>query len=169
MTEQLGGFLRKCRGALGISVTWAVAWAAILTGMFAIVGLLFPDSADPGESPLRAAWIGAVFGAVSGAAFAVLLSLVDGRRTIRDLSIIRAALWGGLGTAAFPLLTPVNDRLLFILCPIGAAVAAASVAVAKKGELLTESPQSRLSQNDGLERSPRELRDPTSPQNSPHP
>ena len=88
---------------------------------------------------------GAIFGFVSGVGFGVLLSLAEGRKAIRDLSLRRAALWGMLGTAVFPLLTPVDNGMLFIVCPIGAGLAAASVAVAKRAELGAHPPQRKLS------------------------
>ena len=140
----MGAFLRKCRGVLGIGVTWGAVWAAIFAALAVIIGLVDPDSIDPGEGPIRVAGIGAVFGFVSGAGFGVLLSLAEGGKAIRDLSVGRAALWGMLGTAAFPLLTPVNNSMLLFVCPIGAALAAASVAVAKKAELRASPDQPKL-------------------------
>ena len=140
----MGAFLKRCRGALGIGVTWGAAWAAIFAAVALIIGLVDPDSIDPGEGPIRVAGIGAVFGLVSGAGFGVLLSVAEGRKAIRDLSLSRAALWGALGTAAFPLLTPVDNSMLLIVCPIGAALAAASVAVAKRAELGASPEQPKL-------------------------
>lgn len=140
----MGAFLRKCRGALGIAVTWGTAWAAIFAALGLTIGLLDPHSVDPGEGPFRVAWIGAVYGVVSGAAFAVLFALAEGRKAIRDLSLRRAALWGMLGTAAFPLLTSVDNSVLLIVCPVGAVLAAASVAVAKKAELVASPEQPKL-------------------------
>ena len=127
-------FLRKCRGALGLGLMWSVAWLAIFALLGVIIGVADPDSIDPGEEPRRVAWIGAVFGFISGTAFGALLSIAEGRRMLRGLSVWRAALWGALGTAAFPLLTAVDNSLVFFVCPIGAALAAASVAVAKKAD-----------------------------------
>lgn len=126
--------LRKCRGALVMGAIWSAVWAAIFGALFLVIGLLDPDSIDPGEGPLRAVWIGAVFGLVSGTAFGVVLSLAEGRKGIRGLSIWRAALWGAVGTAAFPLLTAVDNRMVYLVCPIGAALAATWVALAKKAE-----------------------------------
>jgi hypothetical protein len=128
-------FLRKCRGALGLSLLSAAAWAIIFALISVVIGVFDPDSIDAGEGPLHVAPIGAVYGFISGAVFALLLALGEGRRTLRDLSTKRAALWGMLGTAAYPLLTRVDDMAVLILGPIGAALAAVSVAVAKKAEL----------------------------------
>lgn len=138
-------FLRRCRGALGFGVTWGVAWAAIFGALGLIIGVVDPDSIDPGEEPIRIAWIGALLGFVSGGAFAVLLSLADGRKTIRRLSLSRAALWGALGSAVFPLLTPANNSMLLFICPIGAALAAGSVAIARRAELRASTELPKLS------------------------
>ena len=140
----MGTLLRRCRGALGIGALWGAAWAAIFAAVVLIVGVFDPDSIDRGEGPIEAARIGGVVGFVSGAVFAMLLSLADGRKTIRDLSVGRAALWGMLGAAAIPLLTPANDDLVLVLCPIGAALAAASVAAAKRAELHAPPEQQKL-------------------------
>jgi hypothetical protein len=140
----MNAFLRKVRGALGIAVTWGTVWAAIFAALGLTIGLIDPDSIDPGEGPVRVAWIGAIYGVVSGAVFAVLLALAEGRKSIRDLSLGRAALWGMLGTAAFPLLTPVDNSMLLIVCPVGAALAAASIAVAKRAELTAFPEQPKL-------------------------
>ena len=128
-------FLRKVRGALGIGATWAVAWAAIFAGLAFVIGIFDPDSIDPGETPLRVGAIGGLFGFISGVAFGATLALADGRKALSKLSVGRAALWGALGTALFPLLTTVSNSMLILVCPIGAALAAGSVAIAKRAEL----------------------------------
>ena len=43
-----------------------------------------------------------LYGLVSGFGFGGLLSLREGRKTILDLSLRRAAIWGVLGAAAVP-------------------------------------------------------------------
>jgi hypothetical protein len=128
-------FLRKCRGTLGMGAIWSVAWAGIFAAIWVVVGIVDPDSIDPGEGPLGVARIGAIFGFVSGIAFGVTLAMADGRKVLRSLSVGRAALWGAIGTAAFPLLTAVNNSMLIFVCPIGAALAAGSVAIAKRAQL----------------------------------
>jgi len=127
--------MRKLRGILGFGATWSMAWGAVFAAIGVIVGLFDPDSIDPGEGPLGVGLIGAMFGLVSGATFAVVLSLAERRRVLRDLSMWRAAVWGILGTALFPLVTPVHNSMLIFLCPIGAALAAGSVVLAKRAEL----------------------------------
>jgi hypothetical protein len=128
-------FLRKIRGALGIGVTWAVAWAAIFAALSIVVGIFDPASIDAGEGPLSLGVIGGIFGFISGVAFGATLAVADGRKVLRNLSVGRAALWGAVGTALFPLLTTVNNSMLIIVCPVGALLAAGSVAIAKRAEL----------------------------------
>jgi hypothetical protein len=126
-------FLRKCRGILGVAITWGAVWAAVFAVIAFVIGIIDPDSIDPGEGPLPVSGFGAVFGAVSGIVFGVLLALAERRKTLKDLSLIRAALWGAVATAVYPLLTPGDNGVLVVACPIGAALAAGLVAVAKKG------------------------------------
>jgi hypothetical protein len=127
-------FLRKCRGVLGMGAVFAAAWAVILTGIAMVIGVFDPDSIDPGEGPGRIAAIGAMVGFITGAGFGALLALAERRRSLRDLSIWRSALWGAVAPAAWALLTTVNDSMMILLCPVGAALAAGSVALAKRAE-----------------------------------
>ena len=124
-------FLRKLRGALGIAATWGVSWAAIGAALSIIVGIVDPPSIDAGEGPLRIGAIFAAVGAISGFAFGLVMSFAERRRS-SELSIGRAALWGALGAAALPLLTTMNNSILIFVGPLGAAFAAASVALARR-------------------------------------
>ena len=126
-------FLRICRAILGVAFTWGTVWGAVFALIALAVGVIDPDSIDPGETPLRIAGLGAVFGAVSGIVFGVLLSVAERRKTLRELSLVRVALWGAVAAAVFPLVTPLDNRMLIIVCPIGAALAVGLVALAKKG------------------------------------
>lgn len=135
---------RKLRGVMGIGLTWGLVWAAIgaLTGL--VMRLTIPGSVDPGENELVA---GAIFGAVgflSGAGFGILLSFAESRRTILDLSLPRVAMWGVLGSAALPLLTTMQDGLALIFCPLGAACASATVAIARRAALRDAAPPTLL-------------------------
>ena len=53
-------FLRRCRGALGLSIVWGTVWAAIFAALTVVIGIVDPDSIDPGETVVRIAWIGGV-------------------------------------------------------------------------------------------------------------
>ena len=128
-------FLRWCRGALAMGILWGAAWGGIFGALVIVIGLVDPAQIGPGEGFLTAAGYGALFGFVSGIVFALLLTLAEQRKAVPGLSLTRAALWGILGTAAYPLLTPVHDSMVLILCPIGAGLAAGSIALAKRARL----------------------------------
>lgn len=139
------GWMRRVRGALGIAATWGAVFAVVLGGLAVVAGIFDPDSIDPGETIGRFAGIGMFFGAVSGLVFSTLLAVSENRKRLRRLSTGRAAMWGAVGTAAIPLLTGVADSMVILVCPIGAALAATSVAIARRGELdaAPEPPQLR--------------------------
>jgi hypothetical protein len=122
--------LRKPRGVMGIGLIWGMAWAAIGAVLSTVVGVVDPDSIDPGEGPVRVGAILGMVGLVSGVAFGALMAIAESGRAILSISLRRAAMWGVLSSAAFPLLTQRQDQVL-TLCHIGAAVALASVAIAR--------------------------------------
>jgi hypothetical protein len=123
------------RGALGIGLTWGIRWGALTVVMGLIIGVVDPDSIDPGEGPLVAGRIIGFVGFLSGFTFALLLSFAEQwRKTILDLSLIRVVLWGAVGAAAPLLLTGMPDGMVVITSPLGAAFASASVAIAPRAE-----------------------------------
>jgi hypothetical protein len=128
-------FLRKLRGAIGVGVTWAVLWALIALVIGLVIGVLDPDSIDPGESPpAMAAIVGAV-GFICGLLFSAILALAEDRKTLRDLSPLRAALWGAIGSAALPLLTGMQDSVALNTVPLGVLFASGSVMIARRSAL----------------------------------
>ena len=135
---------RKLRGAVGIGLTWGILWAVIGYSVSLVIGFFDPDSIDPGESPMFLGAILGVVGFVSGVAFGAVLSLIERKKTILDLSLSRVAIWGIIGSAALPLLTSMNNSLILFTCPLGAVFAAASVAIGRKGELYTPVAQKRV-------------------------
>jgi hypothetical protein len=126
---------RKLRGMLGVGITWAVGWAIIMFILGTIIGIVDPDSIDPGEEPWRLALMVSTVGFISGSAFALILSSAERRKSVKDLSTWRAALWGALGGAALPLLTTMNDSVLVNTIPLGAIFAASTVAIARRAAL----------------------------------
>lgn len=83
-------WLRRLRGALGMGLTWAVAWAPI--------GVLFGIIVDP-TGAMDEPWIavGALPGFLGGMVFSAALGLAEGRRRFDELSLSRFAAWGGVG------------------------------------------------------------------------
>ena len=126
---------RKLRGMLGTGITWGVGWAMVMFIIGSITGVVDPDSIDPGEEPWRIAGIVGAVGFLSGIAYAGLFSWLENRKSLRDLSISRAAVWGAIGGAVLPLLTTMNDAVLLSTMPLGAIFAASTVAIARRAAL----------------------------------
>jgi hypothetical protein len=126
--------LRKLRGMVGVAATWGLAWGAIFATIGLVIWVFDPDSIGPGDDPLLVVRIGATYGLITGASFGVLLGLAERNRSIADLSLARVALWGAVAASVFPLVSPANNAMLVFLCPIGAGLAAGSIALAKRAE-----------------------------------
>ena len=107
-------WLVRLRGALGIGTVWGALGATIAT----LVGL---GGVALGQLPLSAVLeiaLGAGgLGLLLGSGFGVALTLVEGNRRLDELTVGRAALWGGLVGAV----APVGILLLAIAPTIGFA------------------------------------------------
>lgn len=120
-----------------------------------IIGIVDPDSIDAGEEPWRLASLVGTVGFISGSVFALIFSSAERRKSIKQLSVLRAALWGALGGAALPLLTTMNDSVLFNTVPLGAIIAASTVAIARRAALReAEAVEALPSEIDSLRRLP---------------
>lgn len=122
-------YVRKLRGVTGISLIWAPVYAAMFTSLMGIVAIFIPIRGDVG--PLGMLAIIAQVGFISGSLFGVLFSFAENGKAIRHLSLGRAALWGVLSSAVFPILTGRADQV-FWTCPFGAVAALTLVALARK-------------------------------------
>jgi hypothetical protein len=127
--------LRRLRGALGIGLTWGVSWAALGALLGVIVGIVRPSEIDPGEGPATIARVLGLVGLISGVGFAALLSLAERRKSLGELSLVRAALWGFLGAAAIPALTGADATMGLISGSLGALFATGSIATARRRQL----------------------------------
>lgn len=125
-------WLRRARGAIGMGVTWAVAWSAVGT----LPRWVFRINADA-PFPL----IFGVFGFVAGATFFGLLVLTQRRRSFDELSLPRFAAWGAAGgvllSAVVARATSLGGGELLAFIPtLGlacAVCAAGSLALARRG------------------------------------
>ena len=81
--------LRGVRGAVGMGLTWAVAWASVGFVPRWVLGI------NNGDLPYPILFFG--LGFISGVTFSVVLMLTEGRRRLDQLSVPRVALWGALG------------------------------------------------------------------------
>lgn len=100
-------WLRRLRGAVGMGITWAVAWAGfgLLIGLGLVVGLPLGWFVEVFDAPLPAL---AIPGFFSGAAFSLVLGVAARRRRFDQLSL---PLFAGLGALG---------GLLLALLPAGA-------------------------------------------------
>ena len=125
---------RRIRGVLGTALTWAAGWAG--------VGALF--WVIDGGSILAGAVTVGIAGFATGAAFAVVLAIAEGRRTLDELALRRVAIWGGVGglivggltlAAVFAGGTPLPWSTwmgqLIRVASLGAGSAAGNVALAR--------------------------------------
>src|SRR5688500_5420229 len=94
----MGKWLRSIRGAVGMGLTSAIAWAiaGVLIGVSSRLLPFLPwDSFFAVfDAPLPALAIPGFFG---GALFSVVLGIAARRRRFDELSVPRFALWGALG------------------------------------------------------------------------
>jgi hypothetical protein len=133
-------WLRRIRGALGMGLTWALVWAPVAV----LLGILV----DP-DGSMDEMWVavGAYPGFLGGVVFSIVLAIAARRRGLAELSIARAALWGGfagllVGTLPFTLGTPTSEVPLWLLAGVvigsitllSAVSAAGSLALAKRAE-----------------------------------
>jgi hypothetical protein len=84
----MGNLLRRVRGAIGMGVTWAVAWG--------VAGIV-PAAATGFEADAPFSLIFGVLGFVAGVIFSAVLALTEGRRSFEQLSLKRFAGWGAAG------------------------------------------------------------------------
>lgn len=131
-------WLRRLRGAVGMGLTWAVAWF----GLGAVFGLAAFDLT--GAAFLYNALASAAAGVIGGTSFSVVLAIAEGRRRFDQMSVPRFALWGavggclvaGLQLGAFALLGSGPGPLVFLGIQglIGAGSAAGSLILARASD-----------------------------------
>ena len=143
----MSGLARKLRGLLGVGLTWGALWSVIGAGVGAALGVLAPDLWGWSARVLEWTVGMGLYGLVSGFGFGSLLSLREGRRSVFDVPLRRAAIWGVAGAAAVPLLfgalgmfepgttTLEILRAILVTGVLGGTFAPAAIAVARRAEL----------------------------------
>ena len=146
---------RRLRAAFSIAVLWALVWVPVGLALAFFAAASPPRPSDLISRPVAvpqflAVWT--LWGAFSGATFALVLAVAERRRTIGSLSLSRTALWGGLGAAALPILlvavdvvrTPAGLRgygwtfpglILVVSALLGACCAGATLLLARRGSV----------------------------------
>ena len=84
-------WLRRIRGAIGMGLTWALAWFGV--GMIVLL-VLFVSGSQGADVPFPLYW--GSLGFLSGVTFSAILGTVEGRRRLEQMSISRFAGWGAL-------------------------------------------------------------------------
>lgn len=147
-------WLRRIRGAIGMGITWGVAWAVtgLGIGVASLVTPFLPWDVffRYFDAPLPAL---AVPGFIGGLFYSVVLGIAGRNRRFDELSLPRTAFWGALGgllLALFPgfmvlvglaSLGRPDASLLFLTAVfgvpfmvLGAASATGSLMIARKAE-----------------------------------
>lgn len=122
-------WLRRVRGAIGMGLTWAMAWFAAGMILLVIVGLGAADVPFP--------LFFALLGFLAGVMFSAILGIVERGRSFDQMSLPRFAAWGAAGglllsgiMSAF-----IGGGAFLVLGPVfalsGAACASGSLALAR--------------------------------------
>ena len=126
--------LKRIRGALGMGLIWAVAWAPVAL----IIGLIV----DP-DGSMDEMWpaIGAYPGFLGGVLFAVILGIVARRRRFDELSVGRFAAWGAaagllVGSLPFLLAGPAGEGPALLVAGGVVGVVTAMSALSAAGSLV---------------------------------
>ena len=125
-------WLRRIRGAIGMGLTWAIAWFGAGMILLLVVGF----GADV-PFPL----FFALLGFLAGVTFSGVLGIVEGRRRFDQMSLPRFAGWGAIGglllSGIFSWAAGLAGEFL-VLGPVfalaGAGSAAGTLALARKAE-----------------------------------
>jgi hypothetical protein len=103
--------LRRVRAVLITALVWALLWIPVgaLAGFIQyqrgdVFVIIPPQPEFLWETISSVALEWALFGALNGGFFAVLLVLAERGRTVATLSSARVALWGAVGTLVLPTL-----------------------------------------------------------------
>lgn len=126
-------WLRRIRGAIGMGLTWAMAWFVAGIILLLVVGFGAADVAFP--------LLFALLGFLAGVTFSGVLAIVERRRRFDQMSLPRFAAWGGVGgfllSGIFAWAAGLGGEFLVlgpVLALAGAGSAAGSLALARMAE-----------------------------------
>lgn len=151
-------WLRRIRGAIGMGITWAIAWSA--AGM--VPRWLFGFNADV-PFPL----VFAVLGFIGGVTFSAVLTLFERRRGLDQMTLPRFAAWGAasgvLLSAIFTRMASLGAGDVLVIAPMFAVAcavcASGSLALAKRAEMRELPPgRGNIGEADPIEREKQKVR-----------
>lgn len=116
--------LQRIRGAIGIGLSWAAAWAPVgaITGWATATLLGLPQ----GEVAANYTLMFGILGLIGGTIFSTVLSLAEGRRSFGELSLPRFVAWGSMGGLLLGTLAVSAGLLGAGFTTLGAVMAGAS-------------------------------------------
>ena len=132
-------FLKRLRGIIGTGLTWAVGWMGLIgLVVFPVLALLGnPIFSDFGLY-LKNVFIVGQLGFIAGGSFGLVLTALERRKKLENLSFTRIALWGGIGGLVLVAIGGPSGGIWFlgpILCTLmGIGSATGTVALAKRAE-----------------------------------
>lgn len=124
---------------LGIGLVFGCLWLASGLLFGSVVGIVDPDSIDPGDLQGMVLIFGSM-GLLSGVLFAVLTALVERGTPPAGLSLLRTLLWGTLATAIVQLAylnhgdagLSANIQLALVLAVFGGVMAGTWLLIARR-------------------------------------
>jgi hypothetical protein len=126
-------WLRRIRGAIGMGLTWAVAWFGAGLILLLVVGVGAADVPFP--------LFFALLGFLAGVTFSGVLGIVEGRGRFDQMSLPRFAAWGAISGLLLSGIVAWAAGLggeFLVLGPVfalsGAGCAAGSLALARMAE-----------------------------------
>ena len=130
----MGKWTRRIRGALGMGITWGIAWGAV----GGVPRWIFGVNTD---APLGLVF--GVLGFIAGVIFSGVLMLTERRRPFDQLSIPRFAAWGAVGglvlSGIFTRVASLGRADVLAIVPtfaIASAICASgSLALARRAEM----------------------------------
>ncbi len=130
-------WLKRIRGALGMGLTWAIAWF----GFGIILGLVFFGATINAELFANASFF-PVVGFIGGTAFSGVLGIAERRRRFDEMSLPRFAAWGAVGGLFVSMLllvggaifAPSTALIVTVIALMSAGSAAGSLALARRAD-----------------------------------
>ncbi len=127
-------WLKRIRGAVGLGLSWAVAWA----GIFGIASMIGGEGGGLENLLANLTTFGAL-GFVGGTVFSGVLGIAERRRTFAEMSLWRFAAWGAAGGGLLMIppflggmpVTLENVTIAGVLALLGAGCASGSLALAR--------------------------------------
>ena len=96
--------LRRTRAALIIAALWVLCWVPLGLALEETLVRIFLPSGPRIDSPYLGVTIWAIWGALSGLGFAIILGFLERGHAVPSLSTFRVLSWGAVGSALVPML-----------------------------------------------------------------